>query len=165
MIFGDPYDFAVIYEKVEESNDGYWKFGFFNFVIKDELFPAKGSNYTLHMAINYLKDSVEEIDNCRPLDDHSINECELFGLIAHSHIKILDTDPDDFEIIPSQPIGVDLSPVEISDVGFYLFYYIENGDYESLIFSKDYGVTISKVMFPKGTIKKVLNKLPDKDSI
>ena len=161
MIFGQPFGFAVFYETLEKTEDNYWKYGVFSFFIEDEIYPSKGSNYTLHMAINYLKDSQQEIINCKNVD-FSLSEdaSELIRELAHSHGMLLDSDPYDFELPDSEKLGVYLSPSEISDVGFYLFYYPKDNDEEYLIYSSDYGSTAKKTTLKKGTVSNVLQQLP-----
>ncbi|RAX06691.1 immunity 42 family protein [Photorhabdus bodei] len=166
MIYGNPTLFSISYDVIEYSDDNYWKFGILNFIIDDEIYPAKGSNYTLHMAFNYLKDSGIEISNTRPFDINlNINDIELISVLAHSHGMLLDTDSDDMELPEINPIGVFLSPLEIADVGFYLFYLLINNNTEALIYSADYGVSAKKIELPKGTVNKVISELPEKNFI
>lgn len=166
MIFGQPFEFAVFYEALEKTEDNYWKYGIFCFLIEDEIYPTKGSNYTLHMAINYLKDSQQEINNCNSAGlSLSENSSELLTQLAHSHGMLLDSDPDDLELPDSETLGVFLSPVEISDTGFYLFYYPKNNDEECLIYTPDYGNTAKKITLKKGTVSNVLQELPNQDAI
>lgn len=166
MIFGKPIEFAIFYELLEKTEDDYWKYGIFGFYINDELYPSKGSNYTLHMAINYLKDSQCEINNCKSTGlTLSEKTSELIIQLAHSHGMILDNDPDGLVLPDSEPLGVFLSPLEISDVGFYLFYYPKDIDEEYLIYSPDYGKTSKKIILKKGTVNSVIEQLPNKDAI
>lgn len=166
MIFGQPFEFAVFYEVLEKTEDNYWKYGLFSFFIEDEIYPSKGSNYTLHMAIDYLKDSQQEIDACKSagLD---LSECaqELITQLAHSHRMLLDSDPDELELTDSVALGCFLSPLEISDAGLYLFYYPKDNDEECLIYSSDYGRTAKKTILKKGTVSSVITKLPNKEAI
>ncbi len=166
MIFGTPFEFAVFYELLEKTEDDYWKYGIFLFFIEDEIYPAKGSSYTLSMAMDYLKDSQQEIISCEENKlDLSIGDLELLKDLAHSHGMILDSDPDDFELSDSQPVGVYLSPTEISDTGFYLFYYPKDNDEEYLIYSTDYGKTAKKTILQRGYVSSVIEKLPCRESI
>lgn len=166
MIFGQPFEFAVFYELLEKTEDNYWKYGIFSFFIEDEIYPAKGSNYTLHMAMNYLKDSQREIISCKGNGlTLTVSASELMVQLAHSHGMFVDGDPDDLELPDSEPLGVFLSPLEISDVGFYLFYYPKDEYEEYLIYSSDYGRTAQKTVLKKGTVNSVIERLPDKDAI
>lgn len=166
MIFGQPFVFAVFYELLEKTEDNYWKYGLLGFFIEDELYPSKGSNYTLSMAMDYLKDSQSEILSC---DNNELifpdSDLELLRKLAHSHGILLDSDPVDLELPDSKPLGVFLSPLEISDVGFYLFYYPKDKNEEYLIYTADYGNTAKKTIFKKGTVSRVIAQLPVKDAI
>ncbi|WP_434525448.1 immunity 42 family protein [Photorhabdus asymbiotica] len=160
MIYGNPALFSIFYEVIECSEDNYWKFGVFNFIIDDEIFPAKGSNYTLRMAFDYLKDSQRDILNCNIIDiPKYFNKNNEMSLLAHSHGMLLDIDPEDMELPDAKPIGVFLSPLEIADIGFYLFYYLVDHDTENLIYSADYGTNIKKIVLPKGTVARVISEL------
>ncbi|VXD01093.1 conserved hypothetical protein [Enterobacterales bacterium 8AC] len=166
MIFGQPFEFAVFYELLEKTEDNYWKYGLFGFFIEDEIYPSKGSNYTLHMAMNYLKDSQQEINSCKSTGlALSGSASELITQLAHSHGILLNGDPDDLELPASEALGVFLSPLEISDVGFYLFYYPKDNDEECLVYSSDYGCTAKKTILKKGTVNSVLDKLPNQEAI
>ncbi len=166
MIFGQPFVFAVFYELLEKTEDNNWKYGLFSFFIEDEIYPSKGSNYTLSMAIEYLKDSQTEIMNCEYNElAFSESDLDLLRKLAHSHGMLLDSDPAGLELPESKPLGVFLSPLEISDVGFYLFYYPKDKDEEYLIYTGDYGNTAKKTIFKKGTVSNVLAQLPTKDVI
>lgn len=102
------------------------------------------------MAINYLKDSQQEISSCKSVGlSLPENTSELITQLAHSHGMLVDSDPHDFVLPDSEAIGVLLSPVEISDVGFYLFYYQEDNDEECLVYSSDYGRTAKKTTLKK----------------
>jgi len=91
MIFGKPYEFAVFYELLEKTEDDFWKYGIFVFFIDDEIYPSKGSNYTLHMAMSYLKDCNEDITMCKNTDLSIYkSDFESFLAIAHSHGLLLD---------------------------------------------------------------------------
>lgn len=166
MIFGQPFEFAVFYELLEKTDDEYWKFGIFMFFIEDEIYPSKGSNYTLSMAMDYLKNTHQEvIDSQDEGLDMSMTAHALLKKLAHSHGMLLDCDPDDMELPDSKKIGFFLSPLEIADTGFYLFYCLGNNQFEYLIYSHDYGSTAKKTILNKGTVSSVLDKLPCKESI
>ncbi|THB82768.1 hypothetical protein E1N66_19220 [Pantoea allii] len=166
MIYGKPYEFSVFYNLLEETADGYWKHGIFLFFIEDEIYPSKGSNYTLTMAIGYLRDSYQEVVDCLSTGlDLTMDDETLFATLAHSHGMIIDSDPDEFELPDMERIGVFLSPLEISDAGFYLFYYPKNIYEEYLIFSHDYGKTVRKAIFNRGVVSGVLAQLPAIESI
>ncbi|SFN46112.1 Immunity protein 42 [Candidatus Pantoea varia] len=166
MIYGKPYEFSIFYDLLEETADGYWKHGIFLFFIEDKIYPSKGSNYTLTMAIGYLKDSYQEIIDCLSKGlDLTMNDEMLFATLAHSHGMIIDSDPDDFELPDMEKIGVFLSPLEVVDAGFYLFYYPKDNDEEYLIYSPDYGKTVRKAIFSRGVVSAVLAQLPAINSI
>lgn len=166
MIFGQPFEFAVFYDVLEKTEDNYWKYGLLGFFIEDEIYPSRGSNYTLHMAMSYLKDSQQEINSCKSAGlALSGSASELITQLAHSHGILLDSDPDDLELPDSEALGVFLSPLEISDVGFYLFYCPKDNDEEYLVYSSDYGSTAKKTILKKGTVNSVLEKLPNQDAI
>jgi len=166
MIFGKPYEFAVFYELLEKTEDDFWKYGVFIFFIDDEIYPSKGSNYTLHMAMSYLKDCNDDIAMCKN-SDLSIykNDFESFLAIAHSHGLLLDSDPEDLDLSECESKGVFLSPIEISDVGFYLFYLSIDEKTECLLYSSDYGKTAKKMLLEKGTVVEVINQLPSHEQI
>ncbi|ELY3545614.1 immunity 42 family protein [Cronobacter turicensis] len=167
MIFGKPYEFAVFYEVLEKTQDEYWKFGVFLFFIEDEIYPAKGSNYTLPMNIGYLKESYKEVMECTVNEDidFSIDAHVLLEIIAHSHGLVLESDPEDFELPPVNNIGVFLSPPEVVDTGFYLFYLAVSNEQECLIYSADYGKTAQKIFLNAGVVGSVLGSLPNKEII
>ncbi|TCL05874.1 immunity 42 family protein [Sodalis ligni] len=166
MIFGQPFVFAVFYELLEKTEDNCWKYGLFSFFIEDEIYPSKGSNYTLSMAIDHLKDSLPEIMNCENnVLTFPDNDLDLLRKLAHSHGMLLESDPADLELPDLRPLGVFLSPIEISDVGFYLFYYPKDKDEEYLIYTADYGNTAKKTIIKKGTVSNVIAQLPSKDAI
>lgn len=166
MIFGQPYEFAVFYDLLEKTDDGHWKFGIFVFFIEDYIYPTKGSNYTLSMAMDYLKDSHQEIIDCKAkLLDTSMEDHSFLKILAHSHGMLLESDPEDLELPNKEKIGVFLSPLEIADTGFYLFYYPGDEDNEYLIYSSDYGHTAKRTVLKKGTVSKVLRQLPNKDGL
>lgn len=166
MIFGQPYEFAVFYELLEKTDDNYWKFGIFIFFIDDDIYPTKGSNYTLSMAMDYLKDSYQDVIDCKVcLLNTSVEDNVLFKMLAHSHGMLLNSDPNELEISNTEKLGVFLSPLEITDNGFYLFYYPGDQDEEYLIYSSDYGSTAKRTVLKKGTVSNVLAQLPNKDAI
>lgn len=166
MIFGQPFEFAVFYELLEETDDEHWKFGIFMFFIEDEIYPSKGSNYTLSMAIDYLKNTHQEVTDSQDEGlDMSMNAHALLKVLAHSHGMPLDCELDDMELPDSKKIGVFLSPLEIADTGFYLFYFLGDNENEYLVYSHDYGSTAKKTTLNKGTVSSVLDKLPYKESI
>ncbi|EGT5734128.1 hypothetical protein AGJ46_20645, partial [Cronobacter dublinensis subsp. dublinensis] len=167
MIFGKPYEFAVFYEVLEKTQDEHWKFGVFLFFIKDEIYPAKGSNYTLPMNISYLKESYKEVMACAVNEDLdiSIDAHVLLEMLAHSHGLVLDSDPEGFELPPLNNIGVFLSPLEVVDTGFYLFYLAVSNEQECLIYSADYGKTVQKIFLNNGVVAGVLGELPNKEAI
>lgn len=166
MIFGQPFEFAVFYELLEKTEDNYWKYGIFGFFIKDEIYPSKGSNYTLSMAIDYLKDSHQEVIDCKNKGlNFSQSDEELLKRLARSHGIYIEGDPEDLGSSEPNTLGVYLSPLEITDAGFYLFYYPKDKDKEYLIYSSDYGRTAKKVILKKGTVSSVIEQLPSKDSI
>jgi len=164
MIYGKPYEFAIFYDVLEKTDDERWKYGLFNFFIEDEAYPSKGSNYTLDMVVKYLKDSRLDINlksNIKIRLPENITD--VMAMLAHSHELFIDTDPEGFEFSESEPLGVFLSPLEIADVGFYLFYYfLDDGDNEYLVYSSDYGCTVKQAIFKKGTVYGVIESLPDK---
>ncbi|WP_336296259.1 immunity 42 family protein [Cronobacter dublinensis] len=167
MIFGKPYEFAVFYEVLEKTQDEYWKFGVFLFFIEDEIYPAKGSNYILPMNISYLKESYREVMECAVNEDLDISTDAhlLLEMLAHSHGLVLDSDPEDFELPPLNNIGVFLSPLEVVDTGFYLFYLAVSNEQECLIYSADYGKTAQKIFLNTGVVASVLGALPNKEAI
>ena len=166
MIFGKPYEFAVFYELLEKTEDEFWKYGVFIFFIDDEIYPAKGSNYTLHMAMSYLKDCNDDIAMCNDTDLSIYeNEFESFVAVAHSHGVLLDSDPDEQVFSECESIGVFLSPIEVSDAGFYLFYLPIDPKKECLLYSTDYGKTAKKMLLEKGTVRRVIDQLPNHEQI
>lgn len=85
--------------------------------------------------------------------------------MAHSHGILLNGDPDDLELPDHEALGVFLSPLEISDAGFYLFYYVKDNDEECLVYSSDYGSTAKKTILKKGTVNSVIEKIPKQAAI
>ncbi|TNH43822.1 immunity 42 family protein [Photorhabdus luminescens] len=162
MIYGLPDEFAVTYEVCESSEDEYWQYGIFNFVIDDVIVPAIGSNYTLHMVINHLKDSLVEFPLCKKIDTSLLSKNkEIMEFIAHSHNILLDTDDDGLEFPEMEQQGIDLTPVEFTDVGFYIFYYItSNSEDEFIIYTCDRGLTVAIKRLKKNTVKNVIEQLP-----
>lgn len=163
MIYGLPYQFAVMYDVLESSDDNYWQFGLFNFVIGDIIVPARGSNYTINLAINYLKDSLNEILNTRPLDLTNFSSSqEIMADIAHSHGLYLATDRDDVKLSNDEhKKGVDLADIELTDTGLYIFYYREiNSCNEFVIYTLDRGINVSIKELDKGNVYNVINSLP-----
>lgn len=166
MIFGKPYEFAVFYELLEKTDNDYWKFGIFIFFIEDEIYPTRGSNYTLSMALDYLKDSLDEVISYKNSElDTSMEALLLLKKLAHSHGILLCDDPHNLELSEPMKLGIYLSPLEFTDTGFYLFYYPRNNNEEYLIYSSDYGATAKKTVLEKGTVQRVIKQLPNKDKI
>lgn len=163
MIYGLPYQFAVMYDVLDLSDDNYWQFGLFNFIIDDVLVPAVGSNYTINIAVNYLKDSLIEILEAKPLGISNLeSNQEIMQYIAHSHGIYLAIDGDDLKLLNNRTkCGVDLSTIELTDVGFYMFYYQDqNSCNEFIIYTCDNGINVVRKEFAKGTIYHVINSLP-----
>lgn len=166
MIFGKPFEFAVFYELLEKTDDELWKYGVFIFFIDDAIYPSRGSNYTLNLAMSYLKDCNNDIATCEDIDlSIYVNEFESFVAIAHSHGMLLDSDPADLDLPECESKGVFLSPIEVSDEGFYLFYLSMDKKTECLLYSSDYGKTAKKTFLEKGTVQRVIEQLPEKIKI
>lgn len=166
MMFGLPYEFAVFYELLEKTDDEYWKYGVFSFFIDDEIFPARGSNYTLNMAFPELRDLRAPVRWCQPGGiDFTLDPLHIFTELAHSHGMWLPGDAEDAEDTAAVPLGVYLSPIEIEDTGFMLFYIPENHRQEYLVYSPDRGKTAKMKAVKRGTVLSVIEQLPDRDAI
>nr|WP_256125271.1 Imm42 family immunity protein [Photorhabdus luminescens] len=72
-----------------------------------------------------MKDSLVEFPLCKKIDTSLFSkDKKIIEFIAHSHNILLDTDDDGLEFPEMEQQGIDLTPVEFTDVGFYIFYYI-----------------------------------------
>ena len=190
MIIGNPHEFAVWYELLDSDANG-WYFGPFNFFIKGELLErdAKLSNSTLNCMFDCLK---ETFKNDEPVTKVSgeYNGKNLFIRAMHSHgyqtyddIKIpsewfSSDNPkiekvvdliielhEDRQSIPKFGVELQCYPPDMTDVGWYFFLFEDiQRNKELLLFSKDYGKTVSEAFFEIDLIKSIILQLPCPDN-
>ena len=147
MIIGD--DFFKIAFQVEFMISNYSSpSGMFNFVINEKLIPGESVAIDLYVAISFLKDSVN-------------NE------IIESASDIGNIDLDDLDFSEGAPEGIiwlDTGVAEISGRGCW-FYLGFNGSEERLIFTTDAGENYQESRYARGTVKKLIDSLPNSDEL
>ncbi|MEI9698437.1 Imm42 family immunity protein [Moellerella wisconsensis] len=147
MIIGD--DFLKIAFQIEFIISDYSSpSGMFNFVINEKLIPGESVAIDLYVAISSLKDSI-----CNELIESTPD------------IGNVDLDELDFsEGAPEGIIWLDTGVAEISGRGYW-FYLGFNGDEERLIFTKDAGKNYQESRYVRGTIKRLIDNLPNSDEL
>lgn len=159
MIFGDPKEFAIFYDVIDESEDGNWNYGPFLFFIGDEIYPSKGFNYTIFIAINDVVPCIEEILECKSGNlDFSKNDYELMRDLIRSNNFWFYDDPEGMEFDKVDPMGVIINPYETMDTGFHLFYCQINEKEECLVYSDYYGRNAKRKVLKKGTVANVIEE-------
>ncbi|PIT08541.1 Imm42 family immunity protein [Snodgrassella communis] len=161
MIFGDPYYFSISFDVVypsESSAGSSIELGIFNFIIEDNFFPAKGGNWTINMIINHLKSTTDEIKHCPLVQESLINSNNFFVNLSHSLERIVETDPIDFELGDIEKLGVDLTPLEFGDFGYYIFY-VRTSNKEYIFYSYDRGSNFVKKELPINCVLDVISSI------
>jgi hypothetical protein len=159
MIIGDPYYFAISFDVAyrNETNPN-MNLGIFNFIMEDIFFPAKGGNYTLKMVTNHLIGCLDKIKFINEIPLLSINDPVFFTELAHSLKYILISDSDDFHFSVKEPLGVDLTPLEFADFGYYIFY-VKTKKNEVVFYTTDYGESFSLKELSHGYVYTVIDML------
>lgn len=143
MIIGD--DFFKIAIQIEFMISDYSSpSGMFNFIINEKLIPGEGVAVDLYVAISFLKDSV---------NDDLIENISDIGNVALDEI-------DFSEGAPEGIIWLDTGVAEISGRGYW-FYLGFDGDEERFIFTKDAGKSYQEYRYMRGTIKNLIDNLPN----
>jgi hypothetical protein len=159
MIYGDPYYFGIHLDVVyKNDNNPDMTLGTFNFIINDNFFPGKGTNYTLKMILNHLIESLDDLKTVKKQNSDIINEDFYPIMLAHLFKQWL---PPDIQYCFSNDkdvCGVDLTPLEFSDLGYYIFYVLTQEN-EIIFFTRDSGKTFNKKILPKGYVEKVIELL------
>ena len=143
MIIGDPKTIAVHIDVTATSDDGYFKYGAFNFILNEKFIPGIGVYFTLNTILLNLKKSLFDIERTKKLQD--IDE------------KIELTEEAIFSSNNPNIIQIDCS--ELWDCGCALSLGLHK-DEEIIFYSSDHGATISKIHLPRGTMANLINKLP-----
>lgn len=122
--------------------------GMFNFIIDEKFIPGEGVAVDLYVTISFLKKSI---------NDESIQDLPDIG-----NVKL---DELDFsEELPHGIIELDTGAAEISGRGYW-FYLGFDGEEERLIFTIDEGESYQERRYPRGTMKKLINSLPNADEL
>lgn len=142
-----------------ESEYGKWNYGPFWFFIDDELYPSKGVNYTIYIAINDVVPCKEKIYQCKSGElDFSKSDYEIMRDLIRSHGFWFYDDPLGMDFDKKDPIGVLLTPYEVMDTGFHLFYYPINEKEECLIYSRYYGRDAKRKVLERGTVVRIIDE-------
>lgn len=161
MIFGDPYFFCISFDVAypsENLTDSNIELGIFNFIIEDVFFPGKGGNWTLSMTISHLKEAVDEIESCPEIQESVINSPTFCVNLSHSLQCILQTDPRDYELKDVEKLGVNLTPLEFGDCGYYIFY-ARSKKQEYIFYSYNAGLNFLKKELPLNCVKNVISSI------
>lgn len=143
MIIGNALEIGVQLEYILKLSS---PSGIFNFIVDDALIPGKGVVTDLYVVISSLKDSLNS-ESSNSLDD--VGGVELHDLDFKSGA-------------PENVIWLDAG--ELSDYGC-VFWLGFDGNCERFFYSTDFEKTIKEKRFPKGTIEKLINNLPDADNL
>jgi len=139
MIIGNVLEIGIQLEYILELNS---PSGLFNLIIDDELIPGRGTVTDLYVVISSLKDSINS-----QLSD---------GVCDIGNVPLADLDFSDGS--PENVIWIDAC--ELSDYGC-VFWLAFDGDFERFFYSTDFEKTIQEKRYPRGTIEKLINSLPD----
>ncbi|MEQ4454235.1 Imm42 family immunity protein [Kosakonia sacchari] len=139
MIIGNALEIGIQLEYIIELSS---PSGLFNFIIDDRLIPGKGIVTDLYVVISSLKDS--------------LNNQLADGVIDIGEIPLDDLDFSNGA--PENVLWLDVS--ELSDYGC-VFWLGFDREFERLFYSADFEKTIQEKIYPKGTIEKLVNSLPD----
>ncbi|RKS87569.1 immunity protein 42 of polymorphic toxin system [Orbus hercynius] len=118
--------------------------GMFNFIIDEKIIPGESVTIDLYVTISFLKDSI---------NDESIQNIPDIGNIKLNELDFSEGAPDGV-------IWLDTGATEISGRGYW-FYLGFNGNEERLIFTVDAGENYQECRYPRGTIKKLIDSLPN----
>lgn len=156
MNIGQPWEFAITFELLEETNNKDQQFGYFNFVIEDQFIPGFGSNYTLNMVFNHLRGNLEEINNIKPFDFlKEDNNSLFFNVFCRFGVET----EYEHKKISNEILGIDITPLEVDATKGQVYYFRSNKE-ECLVYSLDFGKTVMKKVLPLGTVKNVIEQLP-----
>ncbi|WP_127960482.1 Imm42 family immunity protein [Serratia microhaemolytica] len=159
MIYGDPYYFGVHIDVIyKNDNNPDMNLGAFNFIIDDVFFPGKGANYTLKMVTNHLVGNLDELRSIKEQSVDRVNEPSFPLMLAHSFRQWLSSDVEHCFSENNEVVGVDLTPLEFSDLGYYIFYVLTS-ESEYVFSTRDSGKTFNKKVLPKGYVVGVLELL------
>ncbi|MEB6334603.1 Imm42 family immunity protein [Serratia rhizosphaerae] len=143
MIIGDPYQVAIQVEQIDVLCS---PSGIFNFIINDIFIPGKGINIDLYVVISSLKDSLEA-------GLKEVNED-----IGNVPIEKMDFS----EGMPEKLISLDVAELYDYGCNFWLGF---DGDEDRLIYTLDFEKSFIEKRFSRGTIEKLIRKLPLADSL
>lgn len=143
MIIGNALEIAIQLEYVIELSS---PSGLFNFIVDDNLIPGKGTVTDLYVVISSLKGS--------------LNNQLVDGVSDIGNIDLADLDFSDGS--PENVLWLDVC--ELSDYGC-VFWLGFNGEHERFFYSTDFEKTIQEKMFPRGTVEKLINNLPDVNNL
>lgn len=147
MIIGD--DFFKIAIQLEFMIPYYSSpSGMFNFIINERFIPGESVVIDLHVAISFLKDSVS---------NELIKKTPDIGKIELNELNFSEGAPDGV-------IWLDTGAAEISGRGYW-FYLGFDGEEERLIFTEDAGENYQECRYSRGTIKKLIDNLPDANEL
>lgn len=122
--------------------------GMFNFIIDERFIPGESIAVDLYIAISFLKDSMSD---------------ELIkGMPDIGNVKLNELDFS--EGAPEGLIWLDTGAEEISGRGYW-FYLGFDGEEERLIFTEDAGENYQECRYSRGTIKKLIDNLPDANNL
>lgn len=139
MIIGNALEIGIQLEYILELSS---PSGLFNFIVDDNLIPGKGTVTDLYVVISSLKDS---------LNSQLADEIIDIGSISLSDLDFSDGAPENV---------IWLDVCELSDYGC-VFWLGFDGGVERFFYSTDFEKTIQEKKFPRGTIEKLINGLPD----
>lgn len=147
MIIGDDF-FKIAFQLEFMVPDYSSPSGMFNFVINEKLIPGESVAVDLYVAISFLKDSVnsEVIETTSDIGNINLDELDFS------------------EGAPEGIIWLDTGVAEISGRGYW-FYLGFNGNEERLIFTTDAGKTYQEDQYARGTVKKLIDSLPNPEDM
>lgn len=143
MIIGNPYQIAIQIEQIDTLCS---PSGIFNFIINDTLIPGKGVTIDLYIVISSLKESLE------------VGLKEINDDIGDTPIEKIDFS----EGIPENLISLDVA--ELYDYGCNFWLGFDSNE-DRLIYTLDYENSFIENRFPKGTVEKLIRKLPLADAL
>ena len=138
MIIGDPYRIAIQLEQLDILCS---PSGIFNFIINDTLMPGKGVTIDLYIVISSLKESFNS-----GIKKHTTD----IGSIPIEEMNFSEGEPENL---------ISLNVAELHDYGcnFWLGFDMHE---ERFIYSTDFENSFFEIRFPRGTVEKLINKLP-----
>lgn len=169
MFFGDYLngEFFIFYDDFEGNGNGLGR-GVFMFFIEDEVYPLRGSDYNISVAVNNLISINKKIVDCKVENfDADLSDCDLIRDLIESH-GLITHDKDVRGVVNSgyiNPMGIVLSTEEMLKVGCYVFYFLINEDEECLIYSRSYGKEAKRSVFKNGEVSDVLNRLSEIENV